>query len=535
MKKLTRMFVVMIMPGLFGFLNACGTPQVKTEPIPMTANPTEEVSKLDSEIGSARANQINVLAPLSFAKAEEHLFWAKKGLEQGDEISAILDNVARGRAQLKRAHEVTQITKTALDDAIKAREDARSAGATVFEEEYPEAEKRFIELTEAIEKDNLDWARNNKTQVIDNFRELELRAIKDRTLGEVRMLIEQAEKEGAKKIAPEIFSDVQGELAAVDTFISENPYEKEAMLKKANAVLFNAQRLLQITRHSEQVKAMKPIEVTLSLEDSLYRMSQKLATLDMRNEPFKTQFDNIIAAISALQSDRQFMVDQVKDLKEEVESQKQAHLKGTEDLKSKYENEIDTLTKRIAVLEGQTRGEQAEMQRLQEEKRANELRLEAEKLMTERRLEAERRFNQLYNEVQTFFQPDEAEVYKQGSQLVIRLRAIQFPVGKAIIMPENYALLSKVQKAIRTFRDPEVLIEGHTDSTGSSALNETLSQQRAEAVREYLVANQTLPVEKISSIGYGSVRPLASNETAEGRAINRRIDVIVTPASEILQ
>ena len=96
-------------------------------------------------------------------------------------------------------------------------------------------------------------------------------------------------------------------------------------------------------------------------------------------------------------------------------------------------------------------------------------------------------------------------------------------------MPKNYELLSIVQKSIRTFGEPDVVIEGHTDSTGSDEVNEHLSQQRAEAVRQYLVANRTLPYDRIVAVGYGSMRPLASNQTAEGRAINRRIDVIVKP------
>jgi OOP family OmpA-OmpF porin len=113
--------------------------------------------------------------------------------------------------------------------------------------------------------------------------------------------------------------------------------------------------------------------------------------------------------------------------------------------------------------------------------------------------------------------------------LVIRLKAIQFPVGQAIIMPNNYPLLTTVQKAISTFGKPDVVIEGHTDSTGSEALNQQLSQRRAEAVKQYLVYNGTLPGSKIAAVGYGSSRPLASNATVRGRAINRRIDVIIKP------
>jgi outer membrane protein OmpA-like peptidoglycan-associated protein len=99
-------------------------------------------------------------------------------------------------------------------------------------------------------------------------------------------------------------------------------------------------------------------------------------------------------------------------------------------------------------------------------------------------------------------------------------------------MPENYQLLSKVQRAINEFENSSVVIEGHTDSTGSKEINSTLSQSRADAVKDYLVANKTLPAGKVVARGYGSEKPLAaSNATPEGRAANRRIDVIVTPGS----
>ena len=109
---------------------------------------------------------------------------------------------------------------------------------------------------------------------------------------------------------------------------------------------------------------------------------------------------------------------------------------------------------------------------------------------------------------------------------------MQFPIGKAVIMPENYELLSKVQQALRSFDEPEVIIEGHTDSTGSADVNEQLSQERAEAVKQYLIANKTLPESKLFAIGYGSSKPLMSNETADGRAANRRIDVIIIPQKQ---
>jgi len=190
-------------------------------------------------------------------------------------------------------------------------------------------------------------------------------------------------------------------------------------------------------------------------------------------------------------------------------------------MQADYKKRINDLDQQIAFLEGKTKEEQAANERLMAKQRA-----------MEQKIAAERQFSQLFTEVQNCFEASEAEVYKKGNQLVIRLKGIQFPVGQAIIMPDNYLLLSKAQRAIRTFGEPSVVLEGHTDSTGTHELNKHLSQQRAESVRQYLIANQTLPAKKIIAVGYGSERPLASNSTPEGRAINRRIDMIIIPETQ---
>lgn len=510
-------------------LSACGGPQVKVEPIAVTENPAERIGQLESDVGAALSNKLNVLAPLSFEKVESHLKAAKDGLNRGDEISVIFENVARSHAFLERAAVHAEMARTALPRVIKAREDARAAGAAGFEKEYADAENMFLELTGAIERDNLNWAQKKQTEVVDVFRSLEIKAIKEKTLGEVRNTIDLAEKEGAKKLARDLYHEARWELDEVDTFISENPYQKEEMLKKANRALFNAQRLLELTRQSGKLQEMKPVEIALWAEEMLARITEDLEAPDMRNQSFETQLANIIGTIGSLQPERQFMRDKVKSQQDEIEVVKRDREEAIKTLREQHHVEIVSLNAKIAELEGKSREEQAEMRRLDAEKRENEKRLAEEKRAAEQRLAAERRFNELYNEVQTFFEAEEAEVYKQGDKLVIRLRNMKFPVGKSVIMPDNYSLLTKVQRAIRTFGEPEVLVEGHTDSTGSTAVNELLSQQRAEAVREYLVANQAVPAEKITSLGYGSIRPLASNATEEGRAVNRRIDIVISP------
>ncbi len=488
MRKNIEIILVAMIAATTWLLSSCGGSQVKMEDLAKTLNPAEEVNLFDSDIANARKDQLNVLAPTSFASAEAYLNDAKEALQGGDELSEITENISSGRFELERAQEMAKVARTTLPNAIKARELARTAGATSLGEDYVNAEEQFLKLTKAIENNDLKYAQNNRHKVAAAFDELEVRAIKEQKLSEARKLIKEAEGEGARKIAPRTLLTAQQALKNADAFISQHRYEREKIQEKSSEALFQAQRLLQVTRQSKKIPDMEPEQITLWVEGMLEKMASQLSAPDMRNKTLQTQVENILGSIGAVQEDRKFMA-----------SQEKARLA-----------EIEAMKKEIALLEGKTKEEQA----------------------AKNRLEAEKRFNELFSEVKGYFNTDEAEVYKQGNRLIIRLRAIQFPVGQSVIMPSNYALLSKVQRAIKTFGQPDVVIEGHTDSTGSDEVNEHLSQQRAESVRQYFVANGTLPEWQISSVGYGSSRPLASNETPEGRAVNRRIDVTISPSEQ---
>jgi outer membrane protein OmpA-like peptidoglycan-associated protein len=484
-KNKRSIFIWALLAAMALGLGGCSTPALKVESIPKSENPQELINTLEGDIAMARKDQINVLSPTWFGDAEASLNSAKAYLDDGDALSKILDSVALGRARLQKATEIAKVTKLTIPDAIKARDLARSAGATSLGRDYSSVEDRFLELSRAVERENLGYAQKSQERVAEAYRQLELRAIKDQTIGEVRRLIEDAEAKKLPRIAPKSYAEAKQKLAEADAFITENPYAKEKMHDLANQALFMAHRLHVVADRSLQIKQMEPEQITLWAEGLLYATSSKLGAPDMRDRSFDQQLENILASVAAQQSDHAFMVEKVKT----------------------QQADIALLQKQIAALEGKTLQEQEVKERLM----------------------AEKRFNQLFSEVKGYFQPEEAEVYRQENQLIVRLKAMQFPVGQSVILPENYTLLTKVQQAIRTFGEPEVIIGGHTDSTGSEQLNEHLSQQRAEAVREYMVANAVLPFEKIIAVGYGSQRPIASNATESGRALNRRIDVTITP------
>lgn len=104
---------------------------------------------------------------------------------------------------------------------------------------------------------------------------------------------------------------------------------------------------------------------------------------------------------------------------------------------------------------------------------------------------------------------------------------INFATGSAELAPESFGLLNRLSTATQQCPAFRVMIEGHTDNTGDRDFNMQLSKSRADSVSDYLV-RQGVSIDRMSSAGYGPDRPVASNETVEGQAANRRIEFIVT-------
>ncbi|WP_027477239.1 OmpA family protein [Curvibacter gracilis] len=103
---------------------------------------------------------------------------------------------------------------------------------------------------------------------------------------------------------------------------------------------------------------------------------------------------------------------------------------------------------------------------------------------------------------------------------------ISFDTGSAVVKPNLRPILDRFAEGLRNNPRAEVRIVGHTDSTGSDAVNNPLSQDRAASTRDYLVA-RGVPFDRFMVEGRGSHQPVAGNDTADGRARNRRVEIFV--------
>jgi len=119
------------------------------------------------------------------------------------------------------------------------------------------------------------------------------------------------------------------------------------------------------------------------------------------------------------------------------------------------------------------------------------------------------------------------ETHDTARGLVVNLSDVLFDTGKFTLRPEAREKLAKVSGIVLAYPALKLAIEGHTDSVGTDDYNQTLSENRAGAVRGYLTS-QGIPQSETSSTGFGKTRPIASNDTADGRMQNRRVELVVS-------
>ncbi|HEU4412062.1 MAG TPA: OmpA family protein [Polyangiaceae bacterium] len=125
-----------------------------------------------------------------------------------------------------------------------------------------------------------------------------------------------------------------------------------------------------------------------------------------------------------------------------------------------------------------------------------------------------------------------AAIKQEDRGMVITLSgSVLFASGKWTLLPSASSRLEEVARALKEQEGRNITIEGHTDSVGNDASNMTLSQKRADSVREFLVS-RGVPADRVRSVGVGEGRPVADNQSTEGRANNRRVEIIIEASRE---
>ncbi len=126
----------------------------------------------------------------------------------------------------------------------------------------------------------------------------------------------------------------------------------------------------------------------------------------------------------------------------------------------------------------------------------------------------------------------EAEIVRDGDKIYVALPSgILFDTGRDALKPGAKDSLSKAAATLKA-SETNIIVQGHTDSTGSAAVNQPLSERRAGHVHDFLAANG-VPGSRMTAVGYGSSNPVVANDTDANRALNRRVQLEISPTEKL--
>jgi outer membrane protein OmpA-like peptidoglycan-associated protein len=445
-------------------------------------------AKIDAAMAQARQDQMPLLAPQAWEKASQAYSRARDSFEHKRSLTQINKYIDEASAAIAGAADTVRLGRTTFESVLTSRSNAISAGADQLAARiYTSAEEQFRKAAITLENGRPEKAQTQAVEAVQSYRTAELEAIKGAILRDARHLLAQADQENAEKYAPLTLGQARTSLAEADRAIVEDRYDTDRARLLAKQAKEQASHALHL---AAQIRGVNSGDRTF--EDVLLRAEAPI--VDIANALGVTpDLTNGVASTAAA------TLAAVKENQHELAQQKL---------------DLDDRDERIATLETTLGGVSKESV-----------------AMSALLAEQQERRDQLV-QVQKLFEPSEAEVLHIGNAIVLRLVGLSFDSGSATIKQDQIPLMIKVEQAIDILNDSVITVEGHTDSFGGDESNLELSQRRADAIRAYLLAKMNLAAYRISAMGYGETRPIASNETAEGRARNRRIDLVISRSGD---
>lgn len=446
----------------------------------------------DAAMAEAKKVHAEVLAPKAFSEGMEQYRRAEEDLKRGRNLDDIRKRLNAAVSYFKIANKATELAAVTFRSSFKARGDAISAGAPQYATDlWMKAEEKFRDAAETLERGDVNGAKRKSGEAETLFRQAELDAIKVNYLDDTRKLLAQAKQMKVDKKAGKTLRRAEQLLSQAEKELNENRYDTDLPRSLAREANYEARHAISLAETINNMEKSKQ-----SFEDVLLAAEKPLKQIaDPMEIPaeFDKGFDETTNAILALFNT---LVDSTQRLAQEL---------------ADYRTQVSNLKMRVAEMEKQLGS------------------VEKEKSQLARRMEIQAENRKRFESVAKMFNREEARVFREGENVILRLHGLNFPVNRSTIEPQYFGLLTKVQQAINIFPECTISVHGHTDAYGSDERNLQLSIERAEAVRQYLLANMGLAPERIEAVGFGESQPIASNETEEGRTKNRRIDIVIKP------
>ena len=481
------------------------------------------ISQLDKELISARGQKAVLLAPDSHEKAslkleeavshavEARKADANKAAEEG------LKTVNEMRGHMERAREI-------MDEVLNVRQRAVNEGAyELYTDEFEKVDDRLSSASALIEKDAESDAKELRPDILAAYSSLELRALKEGKAAAAEAAINRARENEADEYAPETLKAAAEELKLVTSVLDADRTQTEKADAHAGKAIWLAEVAGEITKTAKMFE-----DGDYELEDILLWYHDQL---ELINAPFSSELpfnkpnqtvihalrESIESLLKALDNTRSMLAEsqeRTSELKSEIDKQRKEY-------EAKLKELVDASSEQISKLRVSKSEELAEITQKYEKELSAEAQKRAE--IERREKEARKRFEDIDN----MFNEEEANVYRKGNNVLIEVHGFDFPPGESEIQTKNFSLLDKLVNAINIFPESKVKVSGHTDSTGRNDMNLSLSIDRARSVSDFLVKLGKISPDRVESEGFGENKPVAKNDTKEGRARNRRIEVLI--------
>jgi len=470
--------------GLYG---CASTPELSQKQIQQKY---PAIAQLEQAVTTAQRSGVDMMAPKGYAGAERELSDAYSSANKG-QAAAAERYAKQGLDSIQQATRDAVNSAELLSEVLDARAKALKAGARdLYPDELGDLEKDLTKTSALIEKGKVEDAKEIRPELRQSYAKLELKSVKEGTVQRAKAAIARAQDNDANKLAPKTFKKAQESIAAAITILEADRTARDRAEAAAQQALIEAERsenIAEMVRDFDR-RDSSPEDVVLWYQDQLNELSIPLNKQLNFNEANKKTVSGLQQDIAALMVDRQHLA--------EANAKLEKANANIAQLQQQHQQELAQLKKEFM-------GEKTELTQAQKER--------------------EERFRRL----QQMFSKDEATVYRQGDNVLISVRGFKFPPGSSEIQPQNFGLMNKIVQGIDAFNNAMVKISGHTDATGSDQVNLSLSEQRAQNVARFLTDVGHIPASKITAEGFGSEQPVASNATPEGRAENRRIDVLI--------
>jgi outer membrane protein OmpA-like peptidoglycan-associated protein len=478
-------------------------------PLQLQAEETLSVSGLRHDIEVFKKSEGHRFAPATIERAEAYLGAAMLAADQqdtDDESNAL----QRASETLEEARQNAQSFQQQYQKLIVLRKDASAvvkAHSAAAQTEKQSSYQHLIDSAEAALDASVQTMEaghlNQSQQHADEAQSLYTQAL-EKTIRwlseEAAAAVARAASGGAKKYAPVTYQAAKNKVAELRNFVVS---KTKVMPKNPVEALYLPYAAKAMAQQVKQWRRKTGSHEGIALEEKEFR--QELAKTLGLEVPENT----LLADISNKEIQQA-----VATLKQELTEERKAGAKNSARLKKHYEAELQT--KLNTMQEELLAAKNTQLTGIKDAFRAK---LEKETFETKRQ-----------KSVHALFKAGEASILANlDGSLVIRLSNLKFASGRSKIESKNFDLLGRLKEALDIYPDRNVRIEGHTDNRGEVKPNQKLSLKRAEAVRDFLIAAGT-DGGRLKALGYGEVRPIASNEFDKGRAMNRRIDVAVDAA-----